>query len=71
METGLTYKEAEERKRFLSCESKKKSKRMAKPAQLIQAISEPIPEREDRKGRRKYEREKSRKKRDRREKPDS
>ena len=71
METRLTLKEAEEGKRFLTDELKKKTSRISKPEPLISTIVAPLPAREDRKGRRQYERNKSRKKRDRREKPDS
>ncbi len=71
MESGLTFKEAEERKRFLFREPKKKSRSIAKPEPLIQTTDTLLPERENRKGRRQYERDKSRKKRDRRKKPDS
>ena len=66
MEAGLTRKEAEERAKFLTSEPKKKLRHQSKANALEEEGENALPERENRKGRRIYEREKSRKKRDRR-----
>ena len=67
MELGLTQKEAEERRRYLPKETKKVSKKAASPDDLWEDEEDPMTQlREDPAKWRQFERDKSRKKRDRR-----
>jgi len=69
MELGLTQKEAEERRRFLPKETQKAPKKGASPEDLWEAEDPMAQLREDPQKKRQFERDKSRKKRDRRQHP--